>query len=149
MAAHPAELQYCRLAIHNRIRVRGIDRPHGARCLSDAAAGLVDPWPDPTLQTTGKTTTPQGTANASKDAHWRCHQAHRARSRDRCWVAQIVKSLQAQGLGTESSDLTLMATNQLVVDARRLQFRRVFHHGNLRGGGPVEPGPGRDAQRLS
>jgi hypothetical protein len=48
-------------------------------------------------------------------------------------VRQILQQLQAQGhLGAAGSELALIPTTELVVDAKRFQFRTVSHHGTLR-----------------
>ena len=46
-------------------------------------------------------------------------------------VAAILEQLEAQGLAG-GSELAVMATDALVVDARRFQFRLISHHGTLR-----------------
>ena len=130
------ELRCTRQTIHDRIKRRGLNAPVIGRDRwispeqADQIRGPIQrrpcpprnrrakPSPPPPLQPQGLVITPATAADVVAAG-----------------VAQIVQQLQAQGLlGTANTntELAVMATTDLVVDARRFQFRTISHHGTLR-----------------
>jgi len=130
------ELRCTRQTIHNRIKRKGLDAPVIGRDRwispeqADQIRGPIQrrpcprrnrrakPSPPPPLQPQGLVITRPTAADVVAAG-----------------VQQIVQELQAQGLlGTANTntELAVMATTDLVVDARRFQFRTISHHGTLR-----------------